>query len=367
MSSFKNVWYSPALFFRAIFIGTFIAISRSNWMVAWIGMELNMISFLGWICSTRGSSLKVLGSWGPYEGISNYSPNIEPFAKYFLAQSVGTAFFLFSPLVWGAPSLVGASSVFLVFGIILKSGVAPFHQWFPSVCSNVSWSVNMVLIFWQKVAPLYIIVGTSLIFEHFFVLIALMNLFFGRIGALGQTQLRSLFAYSSISHIGWIMAIMFFSKVGFFYYFLLYGLLVVPTINMFKIIKVYSFKDVQIIPNLVFSSLLLMIFMVLGLAGMPPFTGFFIKAYRIYIMLCFNYFGLSLIFCLFAVIRLSYYIHIIFVSALLRVLNKVDTSFDSVYFLRGYNWVNGKISLLSVRMVIIWVMVRLPFISALVV
>ena len=365
MSNFKNVWYSSELFFGAIFIGTFIAISRSNWMVAWMGIELNIISFLGWICTTGKSSLKVVSSWGPHEGISYYSSNIDPFAKYFLAQSVGTALFLFCPLVWGSPYLVSFRSFFLVFGIILKSGVAPFHQWFPSVCSNVSWTVNIILMFWQKIAPLYIIVGATFVFEHFFILIAIINLFFGRIGALGQTQLRSLFAYSSISHMGWIMAMIFFSKVGFFYYFLLYGLMVVPTINIFQVIKVYSFKDIQLMPNLFFSRFLLMVFMVLGVAGMPPFTGFFIKAYRVYLILCSGYFGLSLVFCLFAAIRLSYYIHVIFISVLLRVLNRHDSSNNSLYMLSGYNWVNRRRSLLNIGLVIVWAVVRLPFIGML--
>lgn len=133
------------------------------------------------------------------------------------------------------------------------------------------------------------------------------------------------------------MAMIFFSKVGFFYYFLLYGLMVVPTINIFQVIKVYSFKDIQLMPNLFFSRFLLMVFMVLGVAGMPPFTGFFIKAYRVYLILCSGYFGLSLVFCLFAAIRLSYYIHVIFISVLLRVLNRHDSSNNSLYMLSGYN------------------------------
>lgn len=192
--------------------------------------------------------------------------------------------------------------------------------------------------FWQKLAPLYIIAGASTISNFFFIFVALLNLFFGRVGALGQTQLRPLFAYSSISHMGWIILIMFFSKVGFFYYFLLYGFIVVPTINLFKVMKVYSFKDMRIVPELRFlGSILLVIMIVIAVAGMPPFTGFFMKVYGVYLIIYSGYFGLSLVFCLFASIRLSYYIHIVFIISLVCVLNNKNFSSKSFYHLNGYN------------------------------
>jgi len=94
------------------------------------------------------------------------------------------------------------SSVFFLAGLFLKSGVAPFHQWFPSVCVNVSWRVNIILIFWQKIAPLFLVAHLAVSLGGLLVVIGLLNLWFGVLGALGQSQLRSLFAYSSISHIG---------------------------------------------------------------------------------------------------------------------------------------------------------------------
>jgi len=51
-------------------------------------------------------------------------------AKYFLAQSIGTGIFLVFPLCGGVPVIFGvySSSIFLVCGLLLKAGVAPFHQ-----------------------------------------------------------------------------------------------------------------------------------------------------------------------------------------------------------------------------------------------
>lgn len=359
VSNFKNVWYSSELFFGAIFIGTFIAISRRNWILAWMGIELNMIAFLGWMC-TRGKVIfRAPANWG-FQGLSSYFPrNVEPFAKYFLAQSVGSALFLFFPLVLGVPGLMAYSGRFILFGMIIKRGVAPFHQWFPSVCSKVSWGVNIFLIFWQKIGPLYILVGVLVAYHQIMLLFALVNLFFGVFGALGQTQLRSLFAYSSISHMGWIFSMAFFSKVGFFYYFLLYGGIVLPIIGLFYALKLYSFKDVQKVPWNFWVFFLLLASMVLRIAGMPPFTGFFIKAYRIYLILSINYFRLALIFCVFAVIGLSYYINIIFFSFVLGILSYHKKDFNPGFYVSPYSWSNS----LSILFIVVLGRIRLPFVG----
>lgn len=66
--------------------------------------------------------------WGVSDEISIFPPNIEPFAKYFLAQSVGSAFFLVFPLVYRVSVIRGLGIFFLIFGLFVKSGVAPFHQ-----------------------------------------------------------------------------------------------------------------------------------------------------------------------------------------------------------------------------------------------
>lgn len=221
--------------------------------------------------------------------------------------------------------------------------------------------------FWQKVAPLFIIVGTSVSYGYSVLLISGLNLFFGGLGALGQTQFRPLFAYSSISHIGWMMAIIFFSGVGFFFYFLLYGLIIIPTIYVLQVLKVYSFKDVGGSSRGAYVVYALLIIIMLGVSGMPPFTGFFMKAYRVYLMMCMDYFGLALFFCGFAVIRLSYYVNIIFISSLLGVLGGFRKSYRSSLNSRTFNSFRETTRLVNILLVVVLVRVRLPVVSAVVI
>lgn len=87
-----------------------------------------------------------------------------------------------------------------------------------------------------------------------------------------------------------MIAVIYFSKVGFLYYFLLYGLIITPILALFRDLKVYSFKDLGSISKLYGVYLFIVISIILGISGMPPFIGFFIKVYSIYLMLCFGHF-----------------------------------------------------------------------------
>jgi NADH:ubiquinone oxidoreductase subunit 2 (subunit N) len=116
------------------------------------------------------------------------------------------------------------------------------------------------------------------------ILFRVLNLFFGVLGAMGQSQLRSLFAYSSIAHIGWIVAMMYFSKLGFMYYFILYRVMIVSLTIIFNYMKVYSLKRIKNIVGYM-DYILIRLVLILRVGGVPPFTGFFIKVYSLYLII----------------------------------------------------------------------------------
>lgn len=60
---------------------------------------------------------------------------------------------------------------------------------------------------------------------------------------------------------------------------------------------------------------------VLRIGGIPPFSGFFIKIYRLFVIVWGGNFILSLVFCLFAAIRLSYYLNFVFSCLLLCIFS----------------------------------------------
>lgn len=87
-----------------------------------------MISFLGLI---RESGNFFTFKWGyNINKVMRTSVSSDSLAKYFLAQSVGTGIFLLFPLLGGDVFRVRffLSSIFFCCGLLLKGGVAPFHQ-----------------------------------------------------------------------------------------------------------------------------------------------------------------------------------------------------------------------------------------------
>ena len=294
-----------------IVIGTLMRVSARNWVVLWVGLELNMIAFLGLM---RESGNLLCFKWGyGLNRVIGASVSSDSLAKYFLAQSVGTGIFLLFPLLGG--DLFRArfflSSVFFCCGLLLKGGVAPFHQWFPSVCSRISWYLNLVLLTWQKIAPLFILSQFSISYMRM-VFIGIVNLFFGVFGALGQTQFRPLIAYSSIAHIGWIVCLMYYSGVAFFYYFICYLIVVSPVVGIFINSNLFSFKGLMggAIGRF---NIFIITLLLLRISGIPPFLGFFIKAYALFSIIKTTAFVVALVYCLFAAISLSYYLNLCFI------------------------------------------------------
>ena len=110
--SYVMICYFPSVvfFFLMIVLRVVITISCRSWMMAWVGIELNMLSFL--------PIITLIGVGSHYA---------EAAGKYFLAQAAGTTIFLFSPVLW---TMVGrpVSIAFIMGGMILKMGAAPFHQ-----------------------------------------------------------------------------------------------------------------------------------------------------------------------------------------------------------------------------------------------
>ena len=99
LSIFKSSQYSRILFYIGIFIGTFISISSSSWLLVWMGLEVNIMCFIGWMCGVYVSGHSTPVFWGVKDYKLFYAPNVEPFAKYFMVQSVGRIFFLLCPVI----------------------------------------------------------------------------------------------------------------------------------------------------------------------------------------------------------------------------------------------------------------------------
>lgn len=221
--------------------------------------------------------------------------------------------------------------------MILKRGAAPFHFWFPSVIEGLSWNRNLILITWQKIAPLiilsYSLSNNLLVFSIFCAII------FGSLGGLNQTSLRKLIAFSSINHLGWMLAGIIRNENLWFTYFLFYTFLSIRIILMFNNFKLFNIAQTFKIFNSN-QFLKVSIFVVLlSLGGLPPFLGFMPKWLIIELLISNNLFFMLNIILFLTLVTLYFYLRLTY-SALL--LNHTEINWN---FKRNYGLNNTKLLL----------------------
>jgi NADH-ubiquinone oxidoreductase chain 2 len=191
---------------------------------------------------------------------------------------------------------------------LLKRGAAPFHFWFPGVIEGLRWINRLILITWQKIAPLILI--SYNINYNFFIISIILSILIGALGGLNQTSLRKLIAFSSINHLGWILIAIINNELLWFFYFIIYSILSISIILIFNNFKLFHFN--QILNFSIINPLIkFFIFLnFLSLGGLPPFLGFLPKWLVIQNLIEINHFFLLFIATCLTLITLYYYLRI---------------------------------------------------------
>lgn len=253
---------SKLIFISTILIGSLITISSSSWLGIWIGLEINLLSFIPLIIDKK-----------------NLFTN-ESAIKYFLIQVFGSIIFLFSRIIYLTKIyyfnlfINQYENLIINSTIILKLGAAPFHFWFPNIIEGLSWNNSLLLLTWQKLAPLIIISYSNPLNLFFFILISSL---IGALGGLNHTSLRKILAFSSINHISWILIALSLNNLFWIFYFLIYFIINISIVIIFKIINIFNINQIFLFNNN-FPLIKFCLFInFLSLGGLPPFIGFFPK------------------------------------------------------------------------------------------
>nr|YP_001315155.1 NADH dehydrogenase subunit 2 [Perionyx excavatus]ABQ01592.1 NADH dehydrogenase subunit 2 [Perionyx excavatus] len=290
--------WSPTMMLASttLITSTLMALSSTNWLFLWASMELNLLSFIPILISSK------------------MNREIESAVKYFLAQALGSALLLTSSIMMWSPYSFAPSvtAMMLTMSILLKLGSAPCHLWYPSVMSGITWMSCTILSSWQKLAPLSILIFfTSITPKPIIPMMAAMNALFGGMMGMNQTQLRAIMAYSSIGHLGWIMAFMVVSKPALsMIYFMVYCTLILPLFLVFNYMNIMTSKQLSKASSIPFSTQMSLVILLLSLAGLPPLTGFMPKLMAITSLASQNI-SLILLLIVGSLMNLYYYLNII--------------------------------------------------------
>lgn len=217
--------------------------------------------------------------------------------------------------------------------MMLKRGAAPFHFWFPSVIEGLRWYSNLLLITWQKIAPLIILSYTIRL--NLMIIIIIFSILFGRIGGINQTSLRKLLAFSSINHLGWIVAGIINNENLWFIYFLFYTFLNFRIVFIFDNFKLFNINQTfNLFQNNKFTKISLSLLLI-SLGGLPPFLGFLPKWIIIELLVKNNIYFILTFILFITLITLYFYLRISYASLLLRHTN-INWNFKSYLFNKKY-------------------------------
>nr|QBF01254.1 NADH dehydrogenase subunit 2 [Stegana sp. 1395 JL-2019] len=328
---------SKILFIIIMMIGSLITVTSNSWLMTWMGLEINLLSFI------------------PLMSDNNNLMSTESSLKYFLTQALASTVLLFSILMMMIKNninyeIINTSyiSMIILSSLLLKSGAAPFHFWFPNVMEGLSWNNCLLLMTWQKIAPLMLISYMNIQLMLFFSVI--LSAIIGSLGGLNQSSLRKLMAFSSINHLSWMLMALNFNELIWLIYFLIYSFLSFSLIFLFNNFKIYYFNQMF---SLFFNSKIMkfILFMnFLSLGGLPPFLGFLPKWIVIHQLIFNNQYFMIMILMMSTLITLFFYLRICYSAFLLNyyennwmIIKYSKIKFNNLFLIMSFFSITGLI------------------------
>nr|AEP83088.1 NADH dehydrogenase subunit 2 [Alatina alata] len=319
-----------------VLLGTLLILSSDHWLLVYLGLELQTLSLFVIVV---------------YPGVT--VKTTEAGLKFFVLGALSSGLFLFGILgvfmetgtLWISSStdcLVNTYSSlwpysFLICSVFFKLGVAPFHFWLPDVYQGVSLNNIMLLSTIPKIGAWGVLCKLGVL-TGWIVMGALASMIIGAVGAINQSSLFRLVAYSGIVHMGFIIwPLAYCSSYGLLIssvYLMIYSLSVVLWMGPLSSLSFHKWNLIELAGVYKKNSALglTQVFTLFSLAGVPPCWGF-VKWWVIQQAISESYLFLALFSIVVTVIGAIYYLRVI------KIL----------IFQRGSNFVSWKLALCPPR------------------
>jgi NADH-quinone oxidoreductase subunit N len=312
-------------------LGMMVMVSANHFVTLYLGLELLALSSYALVALNRDSA-----------------KSTEAAMKYFILGALASGLLLYGiSMVYGATgsldvsrvaSVVAASRandplltfgiVFIVAGLAFKLGAVPFHMWIPDVYEGAPTAITLFVASAPKIAAFGFIMriladalgGAVQDWQGMLVILAVLSMAIGNIVAISQTNLKRMLAYSTISHMGFLLlGILAGTKNGYassMFYIVTY---VLTTLAAFGIILLLSrdgfeAENIDDLKGLNQRSpfyAVLMLFVMFSMAGIPIFVGFWAKLSVLEAALNAGYTWLVVFAVLMSVIGAFYYLRIV--------------------------------------------------------
>jgi NADH-quinone oxidoreductase subunit N len=311
-------------------LGVMVLASGYSLLVSYIGLEILSLSLYAMVAFDRDSARSA-----------------EAAMKYFVLGAIASGTLLYGmSLIYGITgtlqiaelqtAIAAKSEVvglwvglgFIVVGVAFKFGAVPFHMWVPDVYDGAPTPVTLYIGTAPKLGALALAVrlllegaeGLASLWEPMLAALAVLSLVLGNVAAIAQTNIRRMLAYSTISHVGFILlGLIAGSPAGVqaaLFYTIVYVIMAAGAFGFLVMLgsrgqEVTELDDLRGLWERSPWFTLMMVLLMISMIGVPPLAGFYAKWWILAALLNAGYMGLAIVGVLTSVIGAWYYLRVI--------------------------------------------------------
>ena len=322
-------------------LGILIMISANSLLIMYLGLETLALSLYALVAFERNSRdaaesamkyfiLGAIASGSLLYGISWVYGVTGAIEFNEIAAAIAN-----DPSLNSLPLWFGVS--FMIVGIAFKFGAVPFHMWLPDVYQGARTPVTLFIATAPKLAAFALIYRVLVdglgdlhaSWQAIIMIISLLSMVLGNVVAIAQTNIKRMLGYSAIGHVGFIFAGIFTgSQIGYsaaLFYSLTYVLMAAGAFGLVIILsdqkEAESLEDFKGLGQRNPWLAMLMLFIMLGMAGIPPWVGFFAKLTIINTVVEAGFTWFAIIMVLSSVIGAFYYLRVIWYMYFEKAVN----------------------------------------------
>ncbi len=324
----KGEYYVLGLFAT---LGAMVLISAGSLITLFLGLELLSLCLYAMVAFDRDSVVAA-----------------ESAIKYFVLGSMASGTLLYGmSIVYGVTGNLELASIaaavhgglpanvglvfgiaFLIVGLGFKLGAVPFHMWIPDVYEGSPTCVTVFIGTASKLAAFALIMrvlpealaASQPDWSQMLVVLAVLSMAIGNIVAIAQTNIKRMLAYSTISHVGYVLlGILSGTAQGYqaaMFYMISYVIVASGAFGMILLLARQGFEADKLVDYKGLNARSpwfagMMAILMFSLAGVPPFVGFWAKLGVVQAVLGANYLWLAVVAVLFSVVGAFFYLRIV--------------------------------------------------------
>lgn len=312
-------------------LGMLIMVSAYHFLTLYLGLELLSLCLYAMVAMQRDSAVAT-----------------EAAMKYFILGAIASGMLLYGMSIiygitgslalgevaaavsmsTGNETILSFGLVFLIIGIGFKFGAVPFHMWLPDVYHGAPTAMTLFIAAAPKIAAFAMLVrllveGLIDLHSHWqdmLIMLAVLSMIVGNVVAIAQTNLKRMLAYSTISHVGFLlMGVLSGTQEGFaasLFYTLIYALMTLGAFGMILLMsrQGYEAENIEDFKGLSRKQpwfALMMMILMFSMAGIPPLAGFYAKLLVIKSVIDVDLLSVAIVAVITSVIGAFYYLRVI--------------------------------------------------------